>query len=132
MIDPMLLPNVREDFLDVPTIERLTPTERATHSPRILLLYGSLRKRSYSKLLALEAARLLQAMGAAQTDRSVRAIMTPRRDLEILDLSRGPAAARTLAQRTRHSRLPVQDGGADDIVGVVAITSVQAQMAAEK
>ena len=64
MIDPMLLPNVREDLLDVPTIERLTPTERATHPPRILLLYGSLRKRSYSKLLAQEAARLLQAMGA--------------------------------------------------------------------
>ncbi|NYF20521.1 arsenic resistance protein ArsH [Xanthomonas sp. JAI131] len=37
---------------------------RATHPPRILLLYGSLRERSYSKLLALEAARLLQAMGA--------------------------------------------------------------------
>ncbi|XEA93194.1 arsenical resistance protein ArsH [Xanthomonas sp. DAR 80977] len=37
---------------------------RAAHPPRILLLYGSLRERSYSKLLALEAARLLQAMGA--------------------------------------------------------------------
>ncbi|XEA97595.1 arsenical resistance protein ArsH [Xanthomonas tesorieronis] len=37
---------------------------RAPHPPRILLLYGSLRERSYSKLLALEAARLLQAMGA--------------------------------------------------------------------
>jgi len=30
----------------------------------MLLLYGSLRERSYSKLLTLEAARLLQAMGA--------------------------------------------------------------------
>ncbi|MFC3655355.1 arsenical resistance protein ArsH [Xanthomonas hyacinthi] len=37
---------------------------RAAHPPRLLLLYGSLRERSYSKLLALEAARLLQAMGA--------------------------------------------------------------------
>lgn len=64
MIDSMLLPNVREDLLDVPTIEQLTPAERVTHPPRILLLYGSLRKRSYSKLLALEATRLLQAMGA--------------------------------------------------------------------
>lgn len=64
MSDPMLLPNVRADLLDVPTIERLTPIERAMHPPRILLLYGSLRKRSYSKLLALEAARLLEAMGA--------------------------------------------------------------------
>ena len=44
--------------------ERLFPTERATHAPRILLLYGSLRERSYSRLLTEEAARLLQAMGA--------------------------------------------------------------------
>ena len=34
------------------------------HAPRILLLYGSLRERSYSRLLTEEAARLLQAMGA--------------------------------------------------------------------
>lgn len=36
----------------------------ASHAPRILMLYGSLRERSYSKLLTLEAARLLEAMGA--------------------------------------------------------------------
>lgn len=34
------------------------------HSPRILLLYGSLRERSYSRFLTMEAARLLQALGA--------------------------------------------------------------------
>ena len=33
-------------------------------SPRILLLYGSLRERSYSRLLVEEAARLLQLFGA--------------------------------------------------------------------
>ena len=33
------------------------------HAYRFLLLYGSLRERSYSKLLTLEAARLLVAMG---------------------------------------------------------------------
>jgi len=36
----------------------------STHPPRILMLYGSLRERSYSKLLTLEAARLLGVMGA--------------------------------------------------------------------
>lgn len=36
----------------------------STHPPKILLLYGSLRERSYSRLLTLEAARLLQSMGA--------------------------------------------------------------------
>lgn len=43
---------------------RLFPARRSTHAPRILLLYGSLRERSYSRLLTEEAARLLQAMGA--------------------------------------------------------------------
>lgn len=33
------------------------------HPPRILLLYGSLRERSYSRLLTEEAARLLRYMG---------------------------------------------------------------------
>lgn len=34
------------------------------HSPRILFLYGSLRERSYSRLLAEEAARIIQEFGA--------------------------------------------------------------------
>ena len=36
----------------------------ADHPPRILFLYGSLRDRSYSRLLAEEAARILQEFGA--------------------------------------------------------------------
>ncbi|MFZ4288206.1 arsenical resistance protein ArsH [Variovorax sp. HJSM1_2] len=48
----------------VPSPGALTPREASTHAPRILMLYGSLRERSYSKLLTLEAARLLEAMGA--------------------------------------------------------------------
>ncbi|MBU7588466.1 MAG: arsenical resistance protein ArsH [Sphingopyxis terrae] len=35
-----------------------------THPPRILLLYGSLRERSYSRLAVEEAARLLRFFGA--------------------------------------------------------------------
>jgi arsenical resistance protein ArsH len=34
------------------------------HPPRILFLYGSLRERSYSRLLAEEAARIIEALGA--------------------------------------------------------------------
>ena len=64
MSNPGDLPNISAELFHVPEVDRLSPTARATHGPRILLLYGSLRKRSYSKLLALEAARLLQAMGA--------------------------------------------------------------------
>lgn len=58
------LPNVDRDAFQPLDRERLFPTQRSTHPPRILLLYGSVRERSYSRLLAEEAARLLQAMGA--------------------------------------------------------------------
>lgn len=34
------------------------------HPPKILFLYGSLRERSYSRLLAEEAARIIEAFGA--------------------------------------------------------------------
>ncbi len=34
------------------------------HRPRILFLYGSLRERSYSRLVAEEAARIIEALGA--------------------------------------------------------------------
>ncbi|MBS1121121.1 MAG: arsH, arsenical resistance protein ArsH [Deltaproteobacteria bacterium] len=37
---------------------------RSTHAPRILVLHGSLRARSYSRLLAEEAARVLVDLGA--------------------------------------------------------------------
>jgi len=43
--------------------QRLEPAERANHPPRILLLYGSLRSRSFSRLLVQECARLLERMG---------------------------------------------------------------------
>lgn len=38
--------------------------EGSTHPPRFLILYGSLRERSFSRLLALEAQRVLTAFGA--------------------------------------------------------------------
>ncbi len=40
------------------------PRTIATHPPRILFLYGSLRERSYSRLLAEEASRIITEMGA--------------------------------------------------------------------
>ncbi len=58
------LPNIDADHFCKPDLARLLPAERATHPPRILLLYGSVRERSYSRLVTEEAARLLQAMAA--------------------------------------------------------------------
>lgn len=43
---------------------RLEPAKRNMHAPRILLLYGSLRQRSFSRLVVQESARLLEMMGA--------------------------------------------------------------------
>lgn len=57
------LPNLVPSLVDLPDTDRLRPVP-STHAPRILLLYGSLRERSYSKLLTLEAERLLQLFGA--------------------------------------------------------------------
>lgn len=57
------LPNVDATLFAVPKPEQLAGPARSTHPPRFLLLYGSLRERSYSRLLTYEAARLLEAMG---------------------------------------------------------------------
>jgi arsenic resistance protein ArsH len=46
-----------------PTPDDLTVPRPSIHAPRFLLLYGSLRERSYSRLLTFEAARLLTALG---------------------------------------------------------------------
>ncbi len=58
------LPNVDAALFHPPSPDALFPATPSRHPPRILLLYGSLRERSYSRLLAEEAARLLQALGA--------------------------------------------------------------------
>jgi arsenic resistance protein ArsH len=58
------LPHLSAELFERPDPTRLSATGTSTHPPRILLLYGSLRERSYSKLVALESARLLNAMGA--------------------------------------------------------------------
>lgn len=47
-----------------PDAAALRAAAPSSHAPRIALLYGSLRPRSFSRLLTEEAARLLQAMGA--------------------------------------------------------------------
>jgi arsenic resistance protein ArsH len=56
-------PALSADFLAAPDPDRLEPWVRATHPPRILMLYGSLRARSFSRLLTLEAARILERLG---------------------------------------------------------------------
>ena len=57
------LPNVDNAQFHMPDVNKLVGTP-LSHPPRILLLYGSLRARSFSRLVVEESARLLSAMGA--------------------------------------------------------------------
>jgi arsenic resistance protein ArsH len=58
------LPNIKPDLLDTPSIGKLAPVGDMSHPPRILMLYGSLRERSFSRFLTMEAARILEHFGA--------------------------------------------------------------------
>jgi len=44
--------------------ERLNTSERLSHKPKVLLLYGSLRDRSFSRMMSEEAALVLSKLGA--------------------------------------------------------------------
>ena len=57
-------PNLDDDLLPGIDHDRLFARPLATHPPRILILYGSLRARSFSRLSAEEAARILMRLGA--------------------------------------------------------------------
>lgn len=58
------LPNINPDQLDIPSMDKLAQVGEMNHPPRILMLYGSLRERSFSRLLTEEAARILEHFGA--------------------------------------------------------------------
>ncbi|HBP6436519.1 arsenical resistance protein ArsH [Pseudomonas aeruginosa] len=58
------IPNIDSELIDLPSPDKLAIGQKSTHKPRILLLYGSTRERSFSRLLTEEAARLLEHFGA--------------------------------------------------------------------
>lgn len=68
MFEPLFpdatFPALDASLFQQPQPQRLLAAEPSRHPPRILMLYGSLRERSYSRLLSFEAARLLEALGA--------------------------------------------------------------------
>lgn len=63
MSDLRDLPNLEPSLFRQPELDALLSPKRVTHAPRFLLLYGSLRERSYSRLAAEEGARILKALG---------------------------------------------------------------------
>ncbi|HEJ9515893.1 TPA: arsenical resistance protein ArsH [Proteus mirabilis] len=58
------LPNIDVKQLETPDLNRLFPKKITLHPPRIVLLYGSVRERSYSRFVTKEAARILNQLGA--------------------------------------------------------------------
>lgn len=58
------LPNIRPEQFDIPNLGKLAQTGDLAHPPRILMMYGSLRERSFSRFLTEEAARILEQFGA--------------------------------------------------------------------
>jgi putative hemolysin len=54
-------------------------------------------------------------------DRPVREVMTPRTDVDWIDISSSGEQLRLALKDTPHSRIPVADGSVDNIVGVVQV-----------
>jgi putative hemolysin len=52
-------------------------------------------------------------------DRPVRAVMTPRPEVDLIDLSTDPEAIRQRIVTSIHSRLPVIDGAPDEVLGII-------------
>jgi putative hemolysin len=59
-------------------------------------------------------------------DRAVRAVMTPRTEVDWVNLEAEPVAIRKLLLETSHSRLPVGEGSVDRMVGVMQTREVLA------
>jgi putative hemolysin len=57
-------------------------------------------------------------------DRTANALMTPRREVEVINLAEPLETIRQRVRVSRRSRLPVQDGDADSIIGVVLAKDV--------
>jgi putative hemolysin len=63
-------------------------------------------------------------------DRAVRAVMTPRTEIDWLNLESDEATARKMLMETQHSRLPVGEGVVDNMIGVVQTRDLLAAMLA--
>lgn len=57
-------PNIEDQNFNQIDVDRLFTQSRSDTAPKILMLYGSLRQTSYSRLMTEEAARVLLRLGA--------------------------------------------------------------------
>lgn len=57
-------------------------------------------------------------------DQTARGILTPRHDVEIADVQENRQQILERFRQSKHSRLPLRDGGPDDLVGVINVRDV--------
>ncbi len=68
----------------------------------------------------MEAAETEMIAGVMRiADRTARGLMVPRHEVDVANITESPAAIIRRFRDTGHSRLPVRDGGPDNIVGVL-------------
>lgn len=65
-------------------------------------------------------------------DRAVRAVMTPRTEIDWINLDADEATIRKTLMETQHSRLPAGDGAVDKMIGVVQTRDLLATLLAGK
>ncbi|WP_458389222.1 hemolysin family protein [Sphingomonas sp. F9_3S_D5_B_2] len=61
-------------------------------------------------------------------DRPVREVMTPRTDVDWIDIAASEAEIRDALLETQHSRIPVADGSVENIFGVIQVRDVMAAL----
>ena len=61
-------------------------------------------------------------------DRPVREVMTPRTEIDWIDVDATPEEIRAALLETPHSRIPVADGSVENIVGVIQTRDVLAAL----
>lgn len=65
-------------------------------------------------------------------DRAVRAVMTPRTDVDWLNVQSDEGTIRRVLMESPHSRLPAADGNVDNMIGVVQTRDILATLLAGK
>ena len=61
-------------------------------------------------------------------DRAVRAVMTPRTEIDWINIDADEATTRKMLVETQHSRLPVGEGGVDSMIGVIQTRDILAAL----
>jgi putative hemolysin len=77
----------------------------------------------------IEAAEREMMSGVMRlADRTARGLMTPRRDVEMLDADAGPEATLAAIRESGRPRLPVQDPRSGEVLGVLYVTDAFAAL----